>query len=81
MDFNDPKEFDNPNVFDDPKGFLIGSMNFDNPKVYGDASITDDLVSISHGMKRLHWPGSNLIFKISTNDDGGCVTVSVMIKI
>ena len=56
-------------------------MNFDNPKVYGDASITDDLVSISHGMKRLHLPGSNLIFKISTNDDGGCVTVSVMIKI
>ena len=35
MDFNDPKEFDNLNVFDDPKGFLIGSMNFDNPKVYG----------------------------------------------
>ena len=34
MDFNDPKEFNDPQVFDDPKGISIGSMDFDNPKVY-----------------------------------------------
>ena len=31
-------------VFDDPKGISIGSMDFDNPKVYGDTSIFDGLV-------------------------------------
>ena len=29
---------------DDPKGISIGSRDFDNPKVYGDTSIFDDLV-------------------------------------
>ena len=38
MDFNDPREFDDPQVSDDPKGSSIGSMNFNNPKVYGDTS-------------------------------------------
>ena len=40
----DPKEFNDPQVFDDPKGISIGSMDFDNPKVYGDTSIFDGLV-------------------------------------
>ena len=40
MNLNDPKEFD------DTKGILIGSMDFDNSKVYGDTSITDGLVVI-----------------------------------
>ena len=44
MDLNDPKEFDDPQVFDDPKGISIGSMDFDNPKAYGDTSISDGLV-------------------------------------
>ena len=44
MHFNDPKELDDHQVFDDPKGISIGSMNFDNPKVYGDTSISDGLV-------------------------------------
>ena len=38
MNLNDPKEFD------DTKGILIGSMDFDNSKVYGDTSILDGLV-------------------------------------
>ena len=33
-----------PQVFDDPKGISIGSMDFDNPKVFGDTSIFDSLV-------------------------------------
>ena len=41
-----PKEFDDPQVFDDPKGISIGSMDFDNPKVYGYTSIFDGLVLI-----------------------------------
>ena len=45
MRFND--DLNDPKVFDDPKGFSIGSMGFDNPKVYGDTSITDGLVSIT----------------------------------
>ena len=45
MDLYGPKEFDDPQVFDDPKGISIGSMNFDNPKVYGDTSIFNGLVS------------------------------------
>ena len=44
MDFNDPKEFDDPQVLDDLKEILIGSMDFDHPKVYGDTSISDGLV-------------------------------------
>ena len=39
IDLNDPKEFDDPQVFDDPKGFSIGSMDLDNPKVYGNTCI------------------------------------------
>ena len=38
------KEFDDPQVFDNPKGISIGSMDFDNPKVFGDTSIFDSLV-------------------------------------
>ena len=34
------KEFDDPQVFDNQKGISIGSMDFDNPKVFGDTSIT-----------------------------------------
>ena len=41
MDFYDPQEFDDPQV---SKGILIGSMDFGNPKVYGDTSIFDGLV-------------------------------------
>ena len=40
MDFNDPKEFDDILVSPDPKGISIESMDFDNPKVYGDTSIS-----------------------------------------
>ena len=45
MDFNGQREFDDPQVFDEPKGILIGSMDFDNPKVCGDTFIFDGLVS------------------------------------
>ena len=34
MDFDDSKEFNGSQVFHDPKGILIGSMRFDNPKDY-----------------------------------------------
>ena len=34
-DFNDPNELDDPQLFDDPSDY-----QFDNPKVYGDTSIT-----------------------------------------
>ena len=44
MDFKYPKEFDDPQVFNDPKGILIGSMDYDVPKVYGETSIFDSLV-------------------------------------
>ena len=44
MAFKLPKEFDDAQVFDDPKGISIGSRDFDNPKVYNDTSIFDDLV-------------------------------------
>ena len=46
MDVNDPKEFDYHQVFDDPKGISIESMDFDNPKVYGDTSIFDGLFRV-----------------------------------
>ena len=41
----------------DPKGILIGSMDFDNPKVYGDTSIFYGLVS----SETLFWPLSREI--------------------
>ena len=47
MDFGDQKEFNEPHVFDDPKRILIGNMECDNPKVYKDTSIFDDLVVVS----------------------------------
>ena len=37
---------DDPQVFDDPKGTSIGSMDFDNSKIYGDTSISDGLVCL-----------------------------------
>ena len=46
MDFNDTKKFDDPQLFDDPKGISIGSIEFDNPKVYGDTSIFDRVILI-----------------------------------
>ena len=47
MNFNDPKEFYDPHLFNDPKEISIGSMDFDNPKLYGDTSIFDGLVLIA----------------------------------
>ena len=58
MDFNDPKELADPQLFDDPTYSMfpsylmilsystINCKDFDNPKVYGDTSITDGLVFI-----------------------------------
>ena len=43
MFFNERKEFDYPQVLN-PKGISIGSMDFKNPKVYGEPSILDGLV-------------------------------------
>ena len=40
------KEFDDPQVFDNQKGISIGSMDFDNPKVFGDTFISDGLVVV-----------------------------------
>ena len=61
MDFIDPKEFVDPKLFDDPSYSMIPaiwwspaipwsirSVDFDNPKVYGDTSITDGLVWTWH---------------------------------
>ena len=47
MNFNDSKESIDPQLFNDPKEISIGSMDFDNPKVYNDTSIFDGLVLIS----------------------------------
>ena len=47
MNFNDPREFDDLQVSDDPNEISIESMNFDDPKVYGDTLIFDGLVLIS----------------------------------
>ena len=47
MDFNDPKKFDDPQVFIDPKAISIGSIDLDNPKVFGDTFIFDGLVSMT----------------------------------
>ena len=55
MDLYGPKEFDDPQVFDDPKGISIGSMNFDNPKVYGDTSIFDGLICYRKFYRKF-WP-------------------------
>ena len=44
MNFNDPKESIDPQLFYDPKEISIGSMDFDNPKVYSDTSIFYGLV-------------------------------------
>ena len=44
MEFDDPKYFDDPQASDDPRGIQIGSMDFDNRKVYGDTFISDGLV-------------------------------------
>ena len=35
VDFDDHKEFNGSQLVHDPKGFLILSMKFDNPKVHG----------------------------------------------
>ena len=56
----DLKELDDPQLFDDPSYSMIssysmipaiwwsiGSIDFSNPKVYGDTSITDGLVFMS----------------------------------
>ena len=47
MDFNDPKEFDDILVSTNPKGIIIGSKDFDNPKVNGDKFILDGLVYVA----------------------------------
>ena len=39
-------------VFNDLKVISIGSMDFDNPKVYGDTSITGGLVDDDEGSSR-----------------------------
>ena len=41
---NESMDFNNPQVLDDPKGIPIGRVDFDNPIVYVDTSISDDLV-------------------------------------
>ena len=44
MDFNNPEEFDVPQVVDDPTVVSTESRDFDNPKVYGDYFIFDGFV-------------------------------------
>ena len=44
MSFNDPREFNDPQVLDDPNWISTGSIDFDDPKVYGDTSIFDGIV-------------------------------------
>ena len=44
VDYNDPKECNDPQVLDDPNWISIGSIDFDNLKVYGDTSIFDGIV-------------------------------------
>ena len=41
-------------VFDDLKEISIGRMDFDNPKVYGDTSISDGLVWVSKKLDELN---------------------------
>ena len=42
MDFDDPKEFDDPQVLDS-KGTSLGGIDFHNPKSYVDTSFFDGL--------------------------------------
>ena len=42
-----PREFYDPQVFDDPKVISNGSIDFENPKVYGDTNIPFHSISIS----------------------------------
>ena len=62
MGFNDPREFNDPQVLNDPKGISIGNMDFDNPKVYGDTSIFDGLVSYTYVLRVVRILRSALIF-------------------
>ena len=39
--------------FDDPKEISVGRMDFDNPKVYGDTSISDGLVKMVNDENKL----------------------------
>ena len=36
-EWTDPKECGDPQVFDDPKEIAIGSMDFNDPKIYGES--------------------------------------------
>ena len=71
MDFNDPKEFDDPQVFGDPKEISIESMDFDNQKVCGDTLIFDGLSLNTYNMNKGNHPQtfnpmlSQLLFFIS----------------
>ena len=42
--FDDQRDFDDSQVFDDPKGISIGSIDFENPKFYGNTCIFEGLV-------------------------------------
>ena len=55
-------QFDDPQVFDDPKELSIGSMDFYNPKFYGDTSIFDGLVSYTYVLRVVRILRSALIF-------------------
>ena len=60
VDFDDPKEFNDPQVFDDPKGISIGSMDFDNPKVYSDTlfpieSVRDEIFDFFSTKGTMRW--------------------------
>ena len=44
MDFENPKESDDPQVFEYSKGISIGSIDFENPKFYGNTCIFEGLV-------------------------------------
>ena len=46
MDFDDIKQFDDPQVLDDSKGISLGGMDFHNPKSYIDTSIFDGLIEL-----------------------------------
>ena len=69
MDFNDPKEFDNP------KGISTKSMNLDNPKVDDDTSIFDGRVSyLELFLPQLYlnggFKGGETTFKLHFRDSG-----------
>ena len=46
MDFDNIKQFDDPQVLDDSKGISLGGMDFHNPKSYVDTSFFDGLVEL-----------------------------------